>query len=104
MELYGLAFTFIGVIVHAQSHPELNPLYYEVSETSGPRSPVSRDGTKEDKGTSLGTRSSPWWFTQPAFSSKTTERMPPTQVKCRLLGLNGQIPPSANEKLVLKSF
>ena len=76
MGVFGLALPFLGLIVQAQSHQELNPLYYEVSGPSGPRSPVSRD-----KGTSLGTPSSPWWFTHPAFSSPTTESMPPQQVR-----------------------
>ena len=76
MGVFGLALTFLGLIVQAQSYQELNPLYYEVSGPSGPRSPVSRD-----KGTSLGTPSSPWWFTHPAFTSTTTESMPPQQVK-----------------------
>ena len=73
MGVFGLALTFLGLIVQAQSHQELNPLYYEVSGPSGPRSPVSRDLTREDKETSLITPSSPWWFTHPAIS--TTERI-----------------------------
>ena len=70
MGLFGWALIFIGLIIQAQSNPELNSLYYEVS---GPRSPVSRDLTREDKETSMITPSSPWWFTHPAFS--TTERI-----------------------------
>ena len=60
MGLFGLALILIGLVVQAQSNPEMN-------------SPVSRDLTRVDIETSLITPSSPWWFTHPAIS--TTERI-----------------------------